>query len=136
MAAQEPASIGLTWLLDRAAREPDAAERLAPGRDAWSDAFVDESRCCTATGASSTHPHASNPGRFLEQPAPDAFMPFGLGARRCLGQALAELQIQTIVPTVLRRLRLTPVSRRPERQIVRATVLPPPRSALVVASRR
>lgn len=81
-------------------------------------------------------PARFDPGRFLEQPAPDAFMPFGLGARRCLGQALAELQIQTIVPTVLRRLRLTPVSRRPERQIVRATVLPPPRSALVVASRR
>jgi cytochrome P450 len=171
MAAQEPAAVGLTWLLDRAAREGDAAGRLAPGRDAWSDAFVDESmrlrpavhtlvRPLTAPLAVAGYelppgvvlavpipllhrdrrvfdgPDRFRPERFLEQPAPDTFLPFGTGARRCLGQALATLQAQTLVPAVLSRLRLTPLSRRPERQIVRATVLPPHRSALMIARDR
>jgi cytochrome P450 family 135 len=168
MAGQEPAAVGLTWLLDRAAREGDAATRLQPGRDAWSDAFVNETlrlrppvhsivRPLTAPLTVAGHelppgvvlavpialvhrdprlfdaPDEFRPERFLERPAHEAFVPFGGGARRCLGQALATLQAQAIVPAVLTRLRLRPVSRRPERQIVRATVLPPHRSALVVA---
>jgi cytochrome P450 len=63
-------------------------------------------------------------------------VPFGGGARRCLGQALAQLQTETLVPAILSRVRLRPVSRRPERQIVRATVLPPHRSALMIARAR
>jgi cytochrome P450 len=168
MAGQEPAAVGLAWLLDRAAREGDAATRLQPGRDPWSDAFVNETlrlrppvhsivRPLTAPLTVAGHdlpsgvvlavpiplvhcdprlfdaPHEFRPERFLERPAPEAFVPFGGGARRCLGQALATLQAQAIVPAVLARVRLRPVSRRPERQIVRATVLPPHRSALMVA---
>jgi cytochrome P450 family 135 len=168
MAGQEPAAVGLTWLLDRAARQAEAAGRLQPGRDAWSDAFVDETlrlrppvhslvRPLTATLTVAGHelspgvvlavpiplvhrdprvfdaPDEFRPERFLDGPRPDAFVPFGAGARRCLGQVLATLQAQAIVPTVLARVRLQPVSRRPERQIVRATVLPPQRSGLMVA---
>jgi cytochrome P450 len=81
-------------------------------------------------------PDAFRPERFLDQPHPKAFVPFGGGARRCLGQALAELQAQAIVPAVLKQVRLRPVFREPDRQIVRATVLPPQRSALVVARDR
>jgi cytochrome P450 family 135 len=171
MAGQEPAAVGLTWVLDRAARERGAAERLAPGRDDWSDAFVAEAlrlrppvhslvRPLTAPFTVAgrrfaagtvlvvpipllhldprafTDPAAFRPERFLEAPPPDAYVPFGFGVRRCLGQALAELQFATLVPAILSRLRLEPLSARPERQIVRATVLPPQRSALMVARDR
>jgi cytochrome P450 len=81
-------------------------------------------------------PDTFRPERFLDTPPPDAFVPFGGGARRCLGQALAEVEIATLIPAILDRVRLRPVSRAPERQIVRATVLPPHRSALVVARDR
>jgi len=168
MAGQEPAAIGVTWVLDRAAREAGAAERLAPGRDAWSDAFVAEAlrlrppvhslvRPLTDPFAVAgrrlpagtvlvvpipllhldprafPEPAAFRPERFLAPPPPDAYLPFGFGVRRCLGEALAELQFATLVPAILSRLRLKPIAARPERQIVRATVLPPQRSALMVA---
>lgn len=172
MAAQEPASIGLTWLLDRLARHPDAAERFTrPDDDPWSDAFVKKTyrvrppvhslvRPLTApltvagfdlpAGVVLTlpialvhqdprvfaDPTAFRPERFLDAPAPAAYVPFGGGARRCLGEALMQLQIQTVVPAVLSRLRLRPVSREPERQIIRATVSPPHRSALTIAATR
>jgi cytochrome P450 len=171
MAGQEPAAIGLTWVLDRAAREPGAAERLAPGQDAWSDAFVAEAlrlrppvhslvRPLTAAFSVAgwtlpagtvlvvpipllhldprafAAPETFRPERFLEAEPPASYVPFGFGARRCLGQALAELQFETLVPAILARLRLTSRPRRPERQVVRATVLPPRRSALMFAQAR
>ena len=81
-------------------------------------------------------PDAFRAERFLGAPHPEAFVPLGGGARRCLGQALAELQIATLLPAIAQRVRLRALSREPERQVVRATVLPPQRSALVVASAR
>jgi cytochrome P450 len=68
---------------------------------------------------------AFRPERFLDRPHPDAVRALRRGARRCLGQRLAELQMTTLVPAILSVLRLRPVTRTPERQIVRATVLPP-----------
>jgi cytochrome P450 family 135 len=171
MAGQEPAAVGLTWLLDRLARHPEVAERFGPGQDPRSDAFVNETlrvrppvhslvRPLQAPFTVAGHelppgaaltlpillvhrdrrvfddPEAFRPERFLDAPHPDAFVPFGGGARRCLGQVLARLQMASIAPAVLERVRLRPVSRRPERQIMRATVLPPHRSALVIAHDR
>lgn len=83
-----------------------------------------------------TDPEAFRPERFAGAGRPDAFIPFGGGARRCIGQALAQLEIATLLPPVLERVRLRPLSREPERQVVRATVLPPQRSALMVATDR
>jgi cytochrome P450 len=171
MAGQEPAAIGLTWVLDRLARHPDAAERFAPGRDAASDAFVNETlrlrppvhslvRPLNAPLSVAGYdlppgvvltlpiplvhrdprvfaePDAFRPERFMDGPPPDAFVPFGEGARRCLGQVLARLEIATLIPAILGRVRLRALSREPERQIVRATVLPPHRSELVIAHDR
>ena len=170
MAGQEPAAIGMTWLLDRLARHPEAAERFSPRTDPASVAFADETlrvrpavhslvRPLIAPLTVSGHdlpagvvltlpiplvhrdprvfdePDAFRPERFLDRPHPEAFVPFGGGARRCLGQALAQLQSETLVPAILSQVRLRPVSREPERQIVRATVLPPHRSALMIARR-
>jgi cytochrome P450 len=171
MAGQEPAAIGLTWVLDRVARHPEIADRFNPAADPASAAFVDETlrvrppvhsmvRPLMAPLTVAGHdlppgvvltlpiplvhrdprvfdePDAFRPERFLDGRHPDAFVPFGGGVRRCLGQALAELQMATIVPAVLGRVRLRPLSRTPERQIVRATVLPPHRSALMIAHDR
>jgi cytochrome P450 len=171
MAGQEPAAIGMTWLLDRLARHPQAATGFAPGVDPVSAAFVDETMRVRPAVHSVVRPltrpltlgdyelpagvvltlpipllhrdprvfedpDAFRPERFLDRPHPPAFVPFGGGARRCLGQPLALLQNRTLVPAIVERLRLRPVSREPERQIVRATVLPPQRSALVIATDR
>ena len=171
MAGQEPAAIGLTWLLDRLARHRVRGARFAPAADPAHAAFVNETlrvrpavhsivRPLVAPLTVAGHelpagvvltlpvplvhrdrrvfdaPDEFRPERFLHRRHPDAFVPFGGGARRCLGQALAELQMATIVPAILERLALRPVSRQPERQIVRATVLPPHRGALVIARRR
>ncbi|XP_038984641.1 cytochrome P450 734A6 [Phoenix dactylifera] len=56
-----------------------------------------------------------NPGRFAEGPAraarhPTAFIPFGLGARMCIGQNLALLETKLTVAIILQRFafRLSP----------------------------
>jgi cytochrome P450 family 135 len=82
-------------------------------------------------------PDRFEPERLLADPAPSwPFFPFGGGARRCVGEPLAHAEIETVVPAVLRTLRLSPLSAEPERMVQRATVLVPQRSLLVRASRR
>jgi cytochrome P450 family 135 len=85
------------------------------------------------------YPNADDfrPERFMADDA-DALphAPFGGGARRCLGEPLAHALIGTVLPTILRSVRLEPVLRAPERMVVRGTVLVPHRSGLVAARAR
>jgi cytochrome P450 family 135 len=61
-------------------------------------------------------PYAFRPERFLESPPSTyGWIPFGGGIRRCLGASFAEFEMRVVLQTVLRELRLAPVSRRPER---------------------
>ncbi|MGN6216676.1 MAG: cytochrome P450 [Solirubrobacterales bacterium] len=173
MAAQEPPSIALTWILDRLTREPElAAELLVDPRGRRADAVVRETLRLRppASGAlrrllaplraeghevpagatvllptslvhrdprGYTDPDRFEPERWLADPPPSwPFFPFGGGARRCVGEALAQAEIETVVPTVLRTLDLRPLASEPERMVQRATVLVPRRSLLVRASRR
>lgn len=53
-------------------------------------------------------PHEFNPARFAKGMAhaakhPMAYMPFGLGARRCVGQNLAIFQAKLAIAVILRR---------------------------------
>jgi cytochrome P450 len=81
-------------------------------------------------------PDRFEPERWLGPEAPSwPCFPFGGGARRCVGEALAHAEIETVVPAVLRALKLSPLSPEPERMVQRATVLAPQRSLLVRASR-
>ncbi|WP_205698305.1 cytochrome P450 [Conexibacter sp. SYSU D00693] len=64
------------------------------------------------------------------------YLPFGGGARRCIGEPLSWALFRAALPVVLRHLRFSAVTARPERMVVRGTVLVPHRSALVVAHRR
>ena len=171
MPSNESGPAGLTWVLDRLAREPEMAEHFvsAGDDDVRRDAFVQEAlRLRPAVhsvlrrliapmeivghrlqpGAVAMvpimlvhrdprafpNPDAFRPERFLSDPVPDApYIPFGGGARRCLGEPLARTAIDVVLPVVLRRWRLTPVSREPERMVVRGTVAAPQRGALAIA---
>ncbi|MFL5899173.1 MAG: cytochrome P450 [Solirubrobacterales bacterium] len=172
MAAQEPPSIALTWILDRLAREPRLAEDfVADPRGERSDAVVRETLRLRPPASGSLRkllepmrvgerelpagatvlaptslvhrdprgfhdPDRFEPERWLAEPGPAwPFFPFGGGARRCVGEPLARAEIETVVPAVLRALKLTPLSPEPERMVQRATVLVPQRSLLVRASR-
>jgi cytochrome P450 family 135 len=171
MAAQEPPSIALTWLLDRLSRDEDVAARsLEDPRGGYADAIVRETLRLRPpasgvlrrllepmriedrelpTGAtviaptSLVHrdprgfrdPDRFEPERWLTDITPSwPFLPFGGGARRCVGEALAHAEIETVVPVVLRRLKLEPLSSEPERMVQRATVLVPQRSLMVRAT--
>ncbi|MGN6256502.1 MAG: cytochrome P450 [Solirubrobacterales bacterium] len=172
MAAQEPPSIGLTWILDRLAREPELADEFAADpRSERADAIVRETLRLRPPAAGSLRkllvpmqvegyelpagatviaptslvhrdprgfkdPDRFEPERWLADITPSwPFFPFGGGARRCVGEALAHAEIETVVPAVLRTLQLTPLSDEPERMVQRATVLVPQRNLLVRASR-
>jgi cytochrome P450 len=76
-------------------------------------------------------PEAFLPQRFIDGQRPSTFMPFGGGARRCPGEALAKVQIQHVAPMVLDKRHLRFPSRR-ERAVQRATVLVPNRSGLAL----
>jgi cytochrome P450 len=173
MAAQEPPSIALSWLLDRLSREPQLAEEfLADPRSRRADAIVRETLRLRPPASGSLRrlreplrvdehelpagatvlvptsivhrdprayqdPDRFEPERWLADITPSwSFFPFGGGARRCVGEALARAEIETVVPVLLRALELTPLAAEPERMVQRATVLVPQRSLLVRASRR
>ena len=77
---------------------------------------------------------AIDPSRWASGGADEAvYLPFGGGARRCIGLHLSQAYFATVVPAVLRAVRLRPVGRRPERMVVRATNLVPQRSGLMTA---
>jgi cytochrome P450 family 135 len=69
-------------------------------------------------------------------PSPAAFWPFGGGARRCVGEALAREELRTVLPEILSGVRLRALGSRPERMVLRGTILVPHRSGLVVAGDR
>jgi cytochrome P450 len=74
-------------------------------------------------------PERFRPQRWLKMDSvPSVYLPFGSGARRCLGEALAEAEAATIVPTVLSEVRVRPLWPREERMVLRGTVLVPHRS--------
>jgi cytochrome P450 len=79
------------------------------------------------------NPEAFRPERFLEHP-PDAhaWVPFGAGARRCVGSHLALHTMETILATVLPRVRLRARSAEPEPIVRRNFTLSPGRGAEVV----
>jgi len=165
MAAQEPPSSALSWLLERLGRDGELAERYAADAGARSAVLRETLRLRPpALGALrrltrpwelrdrvlpagvvvllpipllQRDPRAfAQPGRFRPErwssgsPPPGAYLPFGGGARRCVGEHLAHAYADAIVPALLRRGRPQAVWPRPERMVVRGTTLVPHRSAL------
>jgi cytochrome P450 family 135 len=80
---------------------------------------------------------AFRPERFLDaQPAPYTWIPFGGGARRCIGASFASAEMAAIIPIVLRHFDLRPDRPEPERSMTRNVTQVPARGALVVLTRR
>lgn len=71
-------------------------------------------------------PKQFKPERFLERKFSNwEFLPFGGGARRCIGEALALYEMKLVLATILSRYRLALVDRRPERPQRRGLTLAP-----------
>jgi cytochrome P450 family 135 len=70
-------------------------------------------------------PDRFKPERFLE-PTPDyGFLPFGGGAHRCLGAALAQLEMKVTVASILARFELRPTGTSLPRAVRRGIVVSP-----------
>jgi cytochrome P450 len=82
-------------------------------------------------------PFAFRPERFLDRaPATYAWIPFGGGARRCLGAAFAEFEMRVVLETVLATVELRAADRRPEHATRRNITLSPRHGTRVVVERR
>jgi cytochrome P450 family 135 len=82
-------------------------------------------------------PQEFRPERFLNgSPAPYTWIPFGGGVRRCLGAPFAQLEIRTVMQTVLAQATLRAADPAPERIRLRHVTLVPGRDALVVMEGR
>ena len=83
-------------------------------------------------------PRAFRPERFTgaQQPPAYSWIPFGGGVRRCIGAAFAQLEIKTVLRTVLARTRMQAPDPAPERQLSRHVTLVPSRDALVLMGER
>ncbi|OUL20291.1 cytochrome P450 [Nostoc sp. T09] len=83
-------------------------------------------------------PKQFKPERFLErQFSPYEFMPFGGGARRCLGEALAVFEMKLVLGTILSRYQLALADDRPEVPRRRGVILAPARGVkMVITGRR
>ncbi|XYI03916.1 cytochrome P450 [Sorangium sp. So ce1128] len=77
------------------------------------------------------------PERFLERKfTPFEFLPFGGGARRCLGAAMAAYEMRLVLGTVLRRYRLRLASLRPDPGKVRAANVGPAHGVRMIVEER
>ncbi|MDF5717066.1 MAG: cytochrome P450 [Rhizonema sp. NSF051] len=78
-------------------------------------------------------PKQFKPERFLErQFSPYEFMPFGGGVRRCVGDALAQLEMKLVIATILSRYQLTLFDNQPEKPHRRGVTLAPAKGVKMV----
>jgi cytochrome P450 len=84
-----------------------------------------------------TQPESFLPDRHLSEdhisPAAErpSMWPFGSGARRCIAEPLARTQLGFMLRAMLEQVTIKPSTRKPERMVLRATILVPQRSGLV-----
>jgi cytochrome P450 len=70
-------------------------------------------------------PDAFRPERWAQGQDETTYAPFGAGARRCVGEALAHLYVDALLPAVAAAVRLEPVTPEPPPMVLRGTVLVP-----------
>jgi cytochrome P450 len=79
-------------------------------------------------------PKRFKPERFLErQYSPYEYFPFGGSNRRCIGAALALLEMKLVLATIVSRFQLTLTSSRPIKPVRRGLTLAPPAGMRMVA---
>jgi cytochrome P450 len=70
------------------------------------------------------NPSEFRPERFLErQYSPYEYMPFGAGVRRCVGAALAQMELKIVLGTLLREHRFRLCNRLPVQPARRGVTL-------------
>jgi cytochrome P450 family 138 len=85
------------------------------------------------------HPEASrfDADRYAEtKPATYAWIPFGGGMRRCIGAAFAQLEMDVVIRTLLRRFELQATESPAERWSFRGVAFAPAKGAVAVVRRR
>ncbi|MGJ5673814.1 MAG: cytochrome P450 [Nostochopsis sp.] len=81
------------------------------------------------------NPKQFQPERFLErQFSPYEFLPFGGGARSCIGQALAMFEMKLVLATILSRYQLALADRQPERLQRRGFAIGPARGVKMLVT--
>lgn len=82
-------------------------------------------------------PKSFRPERFLErQFSPYEFLPFGGGARRCIGEALAQFEMKLVLATLLSHYRLAMADQSPEYPQRRGVTFAPARGVQMVLKER
>jgi cytochrome P450 len=77
-----------------------------------------------------------NPDRFLGVPKPMAWIPFGGGVNRCVGAALANMEMDVTLRILLREFRFAPTDAPDERRHWRGVATVPARGARAMVHRR
>jgi cytochrome P450 len=78
-----------------------------------------------------------NPDRFVgARPDNNEWIPYGGGARRCIGAAFASMELKVVLRAMLREFRLVPTTDRDERWRSRGVALAPAKGGRVVVTRR
>jgi cytochrome P450 len=82
-------------------------------------------------------PEAFRPERFLDRRfAPHEYLPFGGGARRCIGAAFGLYEMKVVLGTLLARYRFTLAREGPERPVMRNLAMGPKGKVRVTAAPR
>ncbi|MGB7442064.1 MAG: cytochrome P450 [Coleofasciculaceae cyanobacterium] len=80
-------------------------------------------------------PKRFKPERFLErQYSPYEYLPFGGANRRCIGAALAQLEMKLVLATLLSRFELALTNNRPVKPVRRGLTVAPPSSMPMVVT--
>ena len=80
-------------------------------------------------------PKCFKPERFLQrQYSPYEYFPFGGSNRRCIGSALAMLEMKLVLATILSRFELALTNNRPLKPVRRGLTLAPPANMRMVAN--
>jgi cytochrome P450 len=82
-------------------------------------------------------PHRFRPERFLGlRPSPYEFLPFGGGARRCVGMAFAMYEMKVVLAQIFSRMELRPLPGYRVRLVRRSILFAPSRGVPVVVDKR
>jgi len=83
------------------------------------------------------NPRSFDPYRFVgSRPDTYQWIPFGGGARRCIGAAFAQMEMNVVLRTLLRDFTLEPTSERGERWHSRGVAYCPAKGGRAVVHRR